>query len=462
MRRPTVALAFLGITLGAGGTVLFADDPAPPRPAPSAPAAEPAGEIQQRVEDLGSADFRVREAAWKALVGYGERARPALEAALKSENPSVRFRAEQLLARLAGGAAERALDDGTNSAPALPVPGGTSGGLVPVGPGRFFTDEDFARLMRETEARMKQFEEDMRRRVGNGGLSFPTPWLGVDPRMSPFLAGRADRDLRVHVDGGELRESGRGARLQLTEKAANGASKTTVYEARTLDALFEAYPDVKESLVVKALLERKAAEEAARAAREAQRKGPGASPALRSTNKSVTVQSTDGKTTVTITETGPDGKSVSRTYEGSDLESIRRDHPELSESLGGMRIQIGPMSGPWARGGPAREPADDDEPLDFGEPGAGMTGPFGLGLAPVDDALRQHLRLDAGRGAVVAVVRPDSDAAKLGLVANDVITAINATPVTGPPHVAELIRGAKDGALAIDVLRAGQPLTLRR
>ena len=65
--------------------------------------------------------------------------------------------------------------------------------------------------------------------------------------------------------------------------------------------------------------------DAARAAREAQRKGPGASPALRSTNKSVTVQSTDGKTTVTITETGPDGKSVSRTYEGSDLESIRRE-----------------------------------------------------------------------------------------------------------------------------------------
>ncbi len=461
MTRTTLALLWTGLVLGGGTTVLFAGDP---------PASSPT-EIAQRVEDLGSADFRVREAAWKTLVGLGEKARPALEAALKSENASVRFRSEQLIARLNGGVEERPLDDGS-PAPVRPTPGGRAGqgggqGLAPWGPipggqgGRFFTEEDFERLMRESQERMRKLEEEMRSQFGNAGPAFgPQFFPGGRARLRDF-AGRGSSDLRVQVDGGELRESSRGVRLQLTETAANGVSVSTVYEGKSLDAVFEAYPDVKARPVVVALLEKKVAEDAARAEREKAANAPGAQNGFRSTNKTVIVTSEDGRTTVTITESGPDGKPVTKTYEGADMESIKRDHPEVGQSLGGgIRIQIGPGGMTFGGGSKPLELLPEDE---FGadEP-ARATGPFGLGLTAVDDALRQHLSLEVGKGAVVAAVREGSHADTIGLKTDDVIVAVNGTTVTGADKVGELVRAAKEGELSIDVLRAGKPLTLRR
>ena len=465
-RQSTIALALTGLILGGGTTVLFAGDPPVPAPLSSGQAAE----IQQRVEDLGSADFRVREAAWKALVGYGDKARPALEAALKSDNPSVRFRSEQLIARLNGGTQEKPLDDGT-PAPVRPTPGGPlpgGGGVAPVGPGRFFTDQDFDRLMRETQERMQKLQEEMRKEFGNAGPSFGPQWAG--PRQGtnvPSWLERWDKhtrrgELRVQVDGGDLLVSPVGAvRLQLTEKADNGVSMSTVYEGKSLDAVFEAFPDLRGRPTVKALLEKKAIEDAARAEREKAVKDSLAQPGFQSSNKTVTVQSQDGHTTVTITETGPDGKQVTKTYEGADMESIKRDHPEIGDSLGGIRIEIAPGGGMNFGGGiKPGEPLPADE---FGaEKAEPQTGPFGLGLSPVDDALRQHLNLEAGTGAVVAAVREGSHADKIGLKTNDVITAVNGTTVTGTEKLAELVHAAGDGVLSIDVLRAGKPLTLRR
>ena len=459
LRSSTIAFAVTGLLLGGGTTVLFAGDPPAPAPAPSGQAAE----VQQRVEDLGSADFRVREAAWKALVGYGEKARPQLEAALKSENPSVRFRAEQLIARLNGGTQEKPLDDGTSS-PTEPAPserrgaGGGPGG-APVGPGRFFTDQDFDRLARETAERMKKLEEEMRKEFGNAGPAFgPQFFPGGQGAIRNFIK-RGSAEQGVQVDGGELRESPRGARLQLTSKADNGVSMSTVYEGKSLDAIFEAYPELKGQPVVTALLAKKAAEDAARAERqkaaEAER-GPGGAHA---TNRSVMVESSDGHTKVTITESGPDGQPVTKTYEGADMESIKRDHPEVGNAFGGIRIQINPGEG-FPRGNEKPfEPLSQDE---FGASDAPETGPFGLGMGRVDDALRQHLNLATTDGAVVAAVRAGSHADKVGLKVNDVIISINATPVTGPEKVAELVRAAKDGELSFDVIRAGKPMTLRR
>lgn len=462
MRRTTLVLASFGLLLGGSGTLLFAGDP-PVAPSPAAPAAD-AARIQQLVEDLASADFRVREAAWKALVEYGEKARPALESAVKSDNPAVRFRAEQLLARLNGGTRERPLDDGTTPAPAPKPGGGVRPGLAPAGPGRFFTDEDFERLMRETQERMRKLEEELRREFGNGGPTFGPGWFGPGPqRLVPFLGGRrAAGDLRLDVDGASLRESARGARLELKEKADNGTTMSTVFEGKTFDAILEAHPELKERAPVKALVEKRTAELAARAEREKAESANNPSGGFTAAGKSVIVSSQDGKTTVTITETGPDGKSTTKTYEGPDLETIRREHPEIADSIGGVRIEIGPGHGMRPLPLPPRTdaaPGEDDDADGFGAP---ETGPFGLSLAPVGDLLASHLGLEAGKGAVVVAIRDGSDAAKLGLQKNDVITAVNGAAFASLAQVAELIRAAKDGALAIDVLRAGKPVTLKR
>src|SRR3954469_4412864 len=52
------------------------------------------------IEDLGSADPRVRERATKALTAQGRPARPQLMEARRSESPEVRLRATALLLAL--------------------------------------------------------------------------------------------------------------------------------------------------------------------------------------------------------------------------------------------------------------------------------------------------------------------------------------------------------------------------
>ena len=109
MHRPWIAIVVTAAAL-ATAPRLFAGDP----PAVSA---EESAQIDRLVEDLGSADFRVREAATKALAGKGAKARAALEKGAKSENPAVRFRADQLLQALDGARAEKPLEDGAQDAP---------------------------------------------------------------------------------------------------------------------------------------------------------------------------------------------------------------------------------------------------------------------------------------------------------------------------------------------------------
>src|SRR5262249_12509604 len=62
-----------------------------------------AQEIARLIEKLGSRKFREREEAARALEALGEQALDRLrQAAAKSDDPEVRFRAERLLARLEG------------------------------------------------------------------------------------------------------------------------------------------------------------------------------------------------------------------------------------------------------------------------------------------------------------------------------------------------------------------------
>lgn len=477
MRRPALVLS-LGFLVGGGAVlpfhgVLFAGDPPPLT-------AEEQTRVRQRIEDLASADFRVREAATKDLIEMGEKARGALTEAMKSDTPAVRFRAEQILQRLDGTAKERPLDDGTPA----PKPNdgrgaGRRGGLFGGGPG--FTDEQYDAWMAQVEQRMKELEERMRRAWDQdgvpGGLGW-TPWFGNGgsfPNGLDLFGGRRAATLRV--DGGELRETPRGARLVLTDAGVDGRPLTTTYEGASLEAILSANPALREKAAVKALLEKKATLEKERETREAGRRNPFA-PGSGGTivggqARSVQIRSENGKTSVTITQTGPDGKQETKTYEGADLETIKREHPEIADMLGGFQIHVNRFGDPAGPGGgrpgfvPFPPPTPglggtlDDEPDAF--LGEARTGPFGLALGPVGDALRAQLGIEEGHGALVMAVREGSEAEKLGLKVFDVVTTVNGTPIDSLDRVGSLLRGLdKDAALTVDVLRGGKTTTLKR
>ncbi len=473
MRRPALVLA-LGFLVGGSAVlpfhgVLFAGDP----PAPSA---EEQARLKQRIEDLGSGDFRIREAATKDLIEMGEKAREALTAAMKSESPAVRFRAEQILQRLDGTAKERPLDDGTPAPkPSDGRGGGRPGGLFGGGPG--FTDEQYDAWMAQVEKRMKELEERMRRDWDKdgvpGGLGW-TPWFGNGGAFPNGLeAFRRAKTLRV--DGGELKETARGAKLVLTDVGPDGQPLTTTYEGASLDAILAANPALRDKAVVKALLEKKAALAKERETRESGRANPFGPGMGGGQARSVRIESANGKTTVTITQTGPDGKSETKTYEGADLETIKREHPEIGEMLGGFQVHVERFGGPAGPGGarpgfvpfPPMPPTpgpggslDDDPDAFLGE---AKTGPFGLALGPVGDALRAQLDVPEGHGALVMAVRDGSEAHKLGLRPFDVITSVNGTAILGIDQVGTALRGLeKDAALSMDVLRGGKTVTLKR
>ena len=359
MRRPALVLS-LGFLVGGSAVLpfhgaLFAGDP----PALSA---EEQTKMRQRIEDLASGDFRIREAATKDLIEMGEKARAALTEAMKSDSPAVRFRAEQILQRLDGTAKERPLDDGTQpprrsdggGRDGRGGMGGFSGGLFG---GGGFTDDQYEAWMAQVEKRMRELEEQMRRDwdkdgVGRGGLAWG-PWFGNGgsfPGGLDALGARRAKTLRV--DGGELRETARGAKLVLTDPGTDGQALTTTYEGASLDAILAANPALREKAAVKALLEKKAALAKERETREPGRANPFGLGQGGGQARSVRIQSENGKTTVTITQTGPDGKPETKTYEGADLETIKREHPELGDALGGFQMYVERFDGPAGPGGP--------------------------------------------------------------------------------------------------------------
>jgi hypothetical protein len=67
---------------------------------PAEPKAGEAARIKALVKKLSSAQFAVRNAASKALVGFGTVALPALNEALKSKDPEVAQRAKQIISSI--------------------------------------------------------------------------------------------------------------------------------------------------------------------------------------------------------------------------------------------------------------------------------------------------------------------------------------------------------------------------
>lgn len=101
-----------------------------------------------------------------------------------------------------------------------------------------------------------------------------------------------------------------------------------------------------------------------------------------------------------------------------------------------------------------------DLPVEPGIIGAARRARLGVGVEPLGEQLAAYFGVKDG--VLVASVEADSPAAKAGLKAGDVITAINGHQVVDPEALTAEVRNADAGsALAIDIVRDRQAQSLK-
>lgn len=101
-----------------------------------------------------------------------------------------------------------------------------------------------------------------------------------------------------------------------------------------------------------------------------------------------------------------------------------------------------------------------------GRPGDGFgfrmneRGRLGVSIQPLEGQLAEYF--GTSRGVLVNSVEKDSPAAKAGLRAGDVVTAVNGKAVSEPSELIDVVRELEDGAtLAIDIVRDKKPQSLK-
>jgi hypothetical protein len=442
-----------------------AEDPAPQ---PAAPSAE---QILGWVNDLGSDDFRTREQASRSLSGAGEAAREALETAVKtSDSLEVRWRAQQLLMRL-DGKAERSI--GEEQKPRAGA--GGSGGRVFPGGGPVGPMDDKLRELLETDdpAKLRELIEKMvKESLGGGPWSSPNSPFGDSPFGTAPFGGWGDLTFGMRIQAGDLTLKrgmlGMGPWvLEVKSRDAAGVTTTKSYSGESLDEILAANPDLKDHPSIGDL---KAKLETAM-----KREQPFLPPGLTwrerlgesrpgftfKSSQGIEIRQDASGAVVKIHGVGPDGKPQVKEYRGASLEAIQREHPEVAEKLGGgFHLRVGP---PRFFRGPREEPLAPVTPPE-GQPGPAPAGPvFGVFLAEVEPVLAAHLKLEAGRGALIADVRPDSQASRLGLQVHDVIESIDGAAVTRDEAVERLRTAARtESPLTLGIVRDGARLTLSR
>jgi hypothetical protein len=445
----------LTLLAGLGALPLSADDPAP-APVPAAPAPN-TDELQAKVlkwiADLGSEDFRTREAAFKDLAGVGASARDALEAAAKtSDSLEVRWRAQQLLLKL-GGKEERPLD-----APGAPEP--DAGGRT-----REFLDAEtpdaFRRLWEKT---LRDFQRRGLQPFGPGSLD----------RMNETFAGfgnvlrAGDLTLVLPIFGdGEHR---------LIVRGKGGLADAATHTGASLEDILAANPNLKDAVGLDELKQQLAERKKRGGLMQGFSFGglPGGTMTFRMATDGVEMRQDANGAVVKIQERdadgrpvlGEDGKPVVEEYRGATLEEIKTKHPELAkrlDSLGQFRLDFGAprvFRGPHEQGLAPMPPVAPETPLP--QPGAVR---FGLKLAPMEPVLALHLGLAEGHGVIVTHVEQGSQAALVGLRRYDVIESIDGQPVLGfNAAVAALRAKAQDAtsALNLGIVRTGQRQALSR
>ena len=156
-------------------------------------------------------------------------------------------------------------------------------------------------------------------------------------------------------------------------------------------------------------------------------------------SNSVRVQSGPDGTTVEITEV-VDGEPQTRSYTGESMEALIEQHPELEQSLGGLRFGAG--SGPgagffgggpnvfrWQLGGggtPSQQPVTRTDVL-------------GVVVRELTDAQSAARGLPPGALLLVERVEPGTIAAAVGLGPGDALLEMNGSALTMIPDIASAL-----------------------
>ena len=85
---------------------------------------------------------------------------------------------------------------------------------------------------------------------------------------------------------------------------------------------------------------------------------------------------------------------------------------------------------------------------------------IGVGLEPIEDALRTQLGLSAGQGVVITDVVKGSAAEKAGLQKHDLALELGGKPVGTPEALAHQVQENRDTPSSLKLLRAGKVLTV--
>lgn len=224
---------FLGLTMVALPLAAFAwADDARPDPA----------RVEAWIEELGSPSLDAREEAWNKLRGLGADARDALEAAAGHADVSVRFSARRLLERIeeSGPRGSMRRPPGTRLPPLPRLPLGSLDLDDPAS--REFHDD-----MEAWQNDIDSWLEDLLGRPGLGapgdrddlgrGWRFGIPGgpQGLGPTSPGLQSESASTSLQISPDGS--------VKVKIRRQDGDDAKEET-YEAPSLEAFVEQYPDV--------------------------------------------------------------------------------------------------------------------------------------------------------------------------------------------------------------------------
>jgi hypothetical protein len=179
-----------------------------------------AKDVKALVEKLGDPDYQVRESAEKAILALGEKAVPALEAAMKNhQDAHVRFEAERLLGRIRG---EKPLVERRDL-------------------------EDLDAQLEDLEKRMQDWLRGMEEHGSLWGEEFENLRKMLEGKTFPRLVrplGEVDGEFRGTVQSnGKRIEYHRDAEGKVEVKITRDG-KTEEYTADSFEALKKASPDV--------------------------------------------------------------------------------------------------------------------------------------------------------------------------------------------------------------------------
>lgn len=181
----------------------------------------------------------------------------------------------------------------------------------------------------------------------------------------------------------------------------------------------------------------------------------------------------DGRVELILrTEDAKSGRVSEKLYTADSFPDFRRKFPEIvTEHRLGRFVPAEADPEGWEEfylllrrwreaSGPEAWAADVDRVLERVGPRL-ISGRAGLRLGPVDSALAAHLKLPAGKGALVVALDSASRAADAGLRVHDVIVEFEGRPVRDLASFIERFAKELDGGFGMTVIRAGESRTIQ-